>query len=563
MTTHRATTFAHQRGSYKMILKNYQDVINSDLFENGPVVVLIFEKNSDDSLKIVGASKNIKRVFGYNTKEQFFTNILYQELIHTDDIANFSNDFESIIKTNQSAFDHKPYRLKDSCDLYKWVSCFTYVLHDEDKNIKNYIHYLVDITEIEDDLLSKNKELETIFSTSKDGIAILDLETKFLFFNDSYLKTTEFSKEELYTKSCAGLSAPEDLPRAIKAIGEVMENGFVENFEKTCIVKDGKRVIVNMSIALMPDKSRILIATKDVTEQKAIEKKVNDYVELINKNIITSTTDLDGSITSVSEAFCEISGYTQAELIGQKHSLIKHEDMEDDIFIGMWKTITADKVWKGELKNKKKDGSHYWVSATIYPNINVLCEKIGYTAIRQDITDKKLLEEISITDALTQLHNRRYFNELFPKIIELCERENKICSFIMMDIDYFKQYNDIYGHLMGDSVLVSVAKGIKNALNESLSYSFRLGGEEFGILSITSNVQESIEIAQKIKYEIEKLKIVHKGSKASSFLTISIGVFCKIKDEKLEPDEIYKEADKLLYSAKEGGRDKICSNLTN
>jgi diguanylate cyclase (GGDEF)-like protein/PAS domain S-box-containing protein len=545
-----------------MIIKKYQEIIDSDLFENGPVVVLIFEKESDNSLKIVATSKNIKRVFGYNTKEQSLTNITYEELLHVDDVENFTNDFKSIIAQEIGSYDHKPYRLKDSCDMYKWVSSFTYALHNEEDNVtKKYIHYLVDITEIEDDLLTKNSELETIFSTSKDGIAILDLETKFLFFNDSYLKTTGFTKEELLSKSCAGLSAPEDLPRAIKVIGEVMEKGFVENFEKTCIVKDGKRVIVNMSIALMPDKSRILIATKDVTELKAIEKKVNDYVELINKNIITSATDLEGLITSVSEAFCEISGYREDELIGQKHSLVKHEDMKDEIFVDMWEKITTDNIWRGELKNKRKDGSYYWVYATIYPNVNVLGEKIGYTAIRQDITDKKLLEEISITDALTHLHNRRYFNELFPKIIEQSLLENRFLSFIMLDIDYFKQYNDIYGHLMGDDVLVAVAQGIKNALLQSQSYSFRLGGEEFGILSLTSNIKDAIEISEKIKSEIDRLKIEHKGSKASSYISASIGLFCKKEDEKLEPDEIYKEADKLLYMAKESGRDRICTNL--
>jgi PAS domain S-box-containing protein len=104
-----------------------------------------------------------------------------------------------------------------------------------------------------------NAELETILATSKDGIAITDLETNFLYANNAYLIMTGFSADELYTKSCSGLSVPEDTPRAIKIVGEVIEKGFAENFEKTCLVKDGKRVIVNMAIALMPDKKRFLI----------------------------------------------------------------------------------------------------------------------------------------------------------------------------------------------------------------------------------------------------------------------------------------------------------------
>jgi PAS domain S-box-containing protein len=128
--------------------------------------------------------------------------------------------------------------------------------------------------DLETTLQKQKEEFETIFRTSKDGIAILDMQTNFLDFNDTYLEMTGFTREELLAKSCVGLSVPEDIPHAREVLKEVIEKGFVRNFEKTCIVKDDKRVTINMAISLMPDKKRLLISTKDVTSWKTLENKL-------------------------------------------------------------------------------------------------------------------------------------------------------------------------------------------------------------------------------------------------------------------------------------------------
>ncbi len=122
---------------------------------------------------------------------------------------------------------------------------------------------------------------------------------------------------------------------------------------------------------------------------KALQGK---SLEIIDKYVIVSQTDLEGIITNVSEAFCKVSGYTKDELVGRPHNIIRHEDMPKKIYENMWATIKSGKVWKGDLKNRAKDGSAYWVHATIEPNLNDQNEIIGYTAIRQDISDHKELE---------------------------------------------------------------------------------------------------------------------------------------------------------------------------
>lgn len=135
----------------------------------------------------------------------------------------------------------------------------------------------VDISDrkkFENRIKEQKQEFETIFNLSKDGIAILDLESNFLDFNNAYLEMTGFTREELLTKSCIGLTIPEDIPRTMDALKIVMKNGSLNNYEKTCLVKDGKRVIINMGIILMPDKHRLLVTAKDITEMKEHEHQL-------------------------------------------------------------------------------------------------------------------------------------------------------------------------------------------------------------------------------------------------------------------------------------------------
>ncbi len=169
---------------------------------------------------------------------------------------------------------------------------------------------------------------------------------------------------------------------------------------------------------------------QDITELKnarvkleAAHKEVTNYVEIVDKYVITSSTDKAGRIIEASEAFCEISGYSRDELIGSSHSLLRHEDMPVSLYEYLWSTITQGKTWQGEIKNRKKNGDYYWVDAYISPVFDENNQIEGYTAIRQDITDKKLAEKLSITDELTTLYNRRYFNLIFPQELARAERE--------------------------------------------------------------------------------------------------------------------------------------------
>ncbi len=309
---------------------------------------------------------------------------------------------------------------------------------------------------------------------------------------------------------------------------------------------------------------KVQIRTQELENANAkidlTNKNLKRYITIIDTYIITSTTNLSGTITYVSQAFCAITGYTQEELIGRKHNIVRHPDMPISLYNDLWKTIRSGEIWQGEIKNLCKDGSYYWVYSTITPIMDENGEIIEYTSIRQDITDKKRIEELSITDGLTQIYNRRYFNEMLPKMIDSAKRNNELFCFLMMDVDHFKLYNDTYGHQMGDEVLIKVAQVFKNSLHRADDYCFRLGGEEFGILFRAQSYNHGVEFATSLCKEIEDLKIQHEKNSVSAYVTASMGLVIMNANAITDYEELYKQADDLLYHAKESGRNRVVNN---
>ena len=197
-------------------------------------------------------------------------------------------------------------------------------------------------------------------------------------------------------------------------------------------------------------------------------------------------------------------------------------------------------------------------------------ESIQKDQTRLEVVAKKLkiankkLENASYTDSLTNLHNRRYFNFIYDREVKRAKRNKSYITFMMLDIDYFKQYNDTYGHVEGDYALKSVAKVLKDKLKRPGDYVFRLGGEEFGILLSDTDETNSANLAREICDGVREREIKHEASKVNQFLTISIGVVCCIADEALDEEVLISRADEMLYEAKESGRDRyiITSNAS-
>ncbi|OHE10979.1 MAG: hypothetical protein A2513_01425 [Sulfurimonas sp. RIFOXYD12_FULL_33_39] len=300
--------------------------------------------------------------------------------------------------------------------------------------------------------------------------------------------------------------------------------------------------------------SKVELRTKELQISKDELEKTNEkmkrYLDVIDKYVITSSTDLDGIITEVSEAFCKISGYKKAELIGKKHDILRHPATENSFYEELWETITKGKIWHGEIKNLKKDGSYYWVDAIVSPTFNKEDKIEGYSSIRQDITDRKRAQKLSITDPLTKIYNRIHLEESFKEELNRAKRYKTNFSVILLDIDHFKEVNDTYGHDIGDEVLIDIAKILKQNIRAT-DILGRWGGEEFLIILPQTDILETGLLAEKLRMAIENNTFDKIGKKTCSF-----GV-SEFKESDESSKNIVKRADNALYKAKDLGRNRV------
>ncbi len=167
------------------------------------------------------------------------------------------------------------------------------------------------------------------------------------------------------------------------------------------------------------------------------------------------------------------------------------------------------------------------------------------------------VQRLSITDPLTSLYNRRHFREMFTRRLNLAKRLKLFFGLLILDIDFFKHYNDRYGHLAGDHALVDTARTISEQMRRSTEQAFRVGGEEFCCLVLGENREDIIHIAESIRLAIRERKIEHLDNTPHRILTVSIGLKIVSEYDHANYDNIYKEADDALYNAKRQGRDQV------
>ena len=325
----------------------------------------------------------------------------------------------------------------------------------------------------------------------------------------------------------------------------------------------------------------------DSLQDLEVQKKA---VDLHN---IVSVTDADGIITYVNDRFCEVSQYSREELLGNNHRMLKSGVHDDAFYQELWNTIRQGKVWQGEMCNRRKDGTLYWVTTTILPFVDEQDVPYKYVAViteitrikeaeqvlkrdrdeleaiinertrelseanrrlEQEIEERKALEnelkKIATTDPLTGILNRRRFTEIFQAEINRSRRYRSPTSVIIFDIDHFKSINDTHGHGVGDEVLREVTRRV-GAATRDVDVFARWGGEEFIILTPSCDLRCAMEFAERLRALISATEFPHAGH-----ITCSFGVA-----QYQEGDDMIKiieKADRKLYEAKNKGRNRVC-----
>ncbi|MFQ5580013.1 MAG: EAL domain-containing protein, partial [Nitrospiria bacterium] len=286
-------------------------------------------------------------------------------------------------------------------------------------------------------------------------------------------------------------------------------------------------------------------------------KDLNDFKYALNAAAIVSVTDLNGNILFANDNFCRISKYSREELLGNNGEILSTRDQSEAFVKEMWMTVSGGGIWRGNFKNKAKDGAFYWVDMTIIPFLDEQGKPYQYLSIQVDITHRKISEEkvfhMAHYDDLTGLPNRVLFKRELENILAKRRADKRPFALMFLDLDQFKLVNDTLGHPSGDQLLQEISRRLKVCLHGK-DIVARMSGDEFILLLPGIGKKEDASIlAQKIIAALKKPTYVE-GEEL--FVTCSIGI-------SLYPDHgettltLMKNADSAMYHAKKIGRGKF------
>lgn len=293
------------------------------------------------------------------------------------------------------------------------------------------------------------------------------------------------------------------------------------------------------------------------------EDRYRRLIELCPDGVLVHA---EGNVIFVNQSVCEIFGFnTHDEIVGRNLLNFVHADSRESLneVIKHAYANNGDTTSRYEAKFIRTDGEniHIEISGCTITyhgkpaRLNILREVTERKIAEQKLQEANLiLRHLSTRDGLTGIGNRRYFDEMFVKDWAQCSRYSKPLSLVMMDIDYFKAYNDTYGHLGGDHCLKNVAQALTQVLKRPSDTIARYGGEEFVVILPDVHAEGALIVAEKIRVAIEGLQMPHIQSKTSDFITVSLGVATISPSKFMDSQNLIHSADKALYISKKAGR---------
>ncbi|MDY7020687.1 MAG: diguanylate cyclase [Cyanobacteriota bacterium] len=423
------------------------------------------------------------------------------------------------------------------------------------------------------------KLFNQVISACRNSIIITDAtqpDHPIIYVNQAFEKITGYLASEVQGKNCRFLQGEDREQANLDIIRNALKN------QEDCLTllrnyrKDGTLFWNEVSIYPVQDNTgkvtHYIGIQNDITERKNIEealkrseKKFAMAFRAIPDPIVISTLK-EGRFLEVNESFCRLTGYQRQEIINKTVKDLK-------IWVDLQERLTTAQTLQNvgsirdrELEFRTKNGEikTLLISAELIEVEDQLC----MLTVCKDITERQQiraaleaanqkLQHLANIDGLTQIANRRSFDQAFEREWKRCFREQQPLSIILSDVDCFKSYNDYYGHQRGDECLIQVAQAIAQAVKRPGDLVARYGGEEFVVILPNTNGKGAVQVAQTIQEQIRQLQISHAESFISQYVTISMGISSRIPSHFIPSQTLVSEADHALYQAKQQGRDRI------
>lgn len=451
---------------------------------------------------------------------------------------------------------------------------------------------------IKADSISEVEELHAFFlavDQSPASTIILDNERTIIYVNPACVQITGYSANELIGKPIDILRSDLHPPEYYKLIWPIVLSGKVWRGDVCSKRKNGENVWELISLSPLKLEGGEIVGFLSVrlddTERREAEKKLRRaYGELeatvkerteelvvANQSLVESQKyldiaqeiahlghwklDIETNELIASDEFLRILGLSREEATFQSFIEVidpKDRELSSEMFK---KGIEDGENWDFEYRLKCKDGKEKIIHAVGNVVTNEAGKTIQIVGTAQDVTEQKLVEdklkELMYIDEVTGIANRRCYQKTIKSEWNRAKRKKAPISVIMVDIDYFKQYNDTYGHSEGDDCIRYVAQTLHTLILRAGDLLARYGGEEFVVVLPGSDKDTATKLAVRLRKKIESLRIEHSNSSISKYVTISLGVATLIPGKDEESNTLVSTADRALYSAKAEGRNCV------
>jgi len=291
--------------------------------------------------------------------------------------------------------------------------------------------------------------------------------------------------------------------------------------------------------------------------------------------IITAAGGTDRPIIYVNPAFEKLTGYRRDEILGRDCRFLRGTDRDQPGLEEVRRALRGGSSCLVTVRNYRKDGSMFWNELSISPVYDDNGKLTHFIGIQKDISKRmaaqtqlnetqealerayQALERESLIDPVTGIYNRRFYEKSGSKEWNRALREGRELSVIIIDIDYFKGFNDRYGHAKGDACLKQVAAEIQETFSRATDVIVRYGGDEFIVLATGLDAAASLERANALCQKVAAMGLAHEVSQAAEYVTVSIGVSTVTPGVSLSLPMAVQAADEALYEAKAKGRNRV------
>ena len=404
--------------------------------------------------------------------------------------------------------------------------------------------------------------LSAIVQSSDDAIVGQTLTGMVTSWNPGAERMFGYSAAEMLGQSVLRLMPADRQNEVAATLAQVRRGEKVEHFETRRVCKDGRTIDVSVTTSPIRDRhGRLVGASKtarDISQQKAAQQQ-----QRLAASVFTHTsegiaiTDRSGRMVDVNQAFTRITGYERAEVLGRGPEMFRSSRQGPDVFRAMGVALRRHGEWKGEVWSRRADGQSFsaWLMVSCVRDAQGRISH--FVALFSDVTVLKLqqeqLERGAHFDPLTNLPNRLLLSDRLHQAMTHCQRTQHSLAVLYMDLDGFKRVNDLFGHEVGDELLVAISARMRLALREVDTLA-RMGGDEFvAVLADIDSVEDCIHLANRVLEACSEPLLIQ-GTELR--VTASIGMTLYPQDH-AEADQLMRHADQAMYEAKQSGKNRF------